>query len=180
MRRSHPLALSLAVGLAALLSVPLAGHPDVPGQAGARADLKGPAGEDLGTVQFTETPSGVLVHLQLRNVTPGTHAFHLHQTGRCEAPSFESAGGHFNPTNAEHGFKDASGPHAGDLPNVHVPPSGALEIEVLAGDVRLGEGENSLFDADGSAVVLHRGADDYMTDPAGDAGTRIACGVVTQ
>jgi len=180
MRRSHPLAVSLAVAIAALLSVPLVGHPDAPVQARARADLKGPTGEDLGTVQFTGTPSGVLVHLQLRNVAPGAHAFHLHQTGRCDAPSFESAGGHFNPTNAEHGFSNAEGPHAGDLPNVHVPANGELEIEVLAGDVRLGEGENSLFDADGSAVVLHRGADDYMTDPAGDAGTRIACGVVTQ
>ena len=143
----------------------------------AVAELKSPEGDRIGRAELRDTPSGVLVRLALENAPTGVHAFHLHETGRCDAPSFESAGGHFNPSTAEHGFENAKGPHAGDLPNVHIPASGTLEIEVLAHAAL--RGTAGLLDGDGSAIVLHGGADDYSTDPAGGAGPRVACGVLT-
>ena len=107
----------------------------------------------------------------------GEHAFHIHAVGKCEPP-FTTAGGHFNPAQHKHGFMSGEG-HAGDMPNLHVPEGGALSIEVLNRDVTLAKGKpNSVFDADGSAIVIHAKADDYKSDPAGNAGDRIACGVV--
>ncbi len=145
---------------------------------GATASLKGPDGADHGTVTFTQTPAGVLIAAELTGLPPGVHGFHLHETGACE-PDFGAAGGHYNPTDAEHGFMAAGGPHAGDMPNIHVPDSGDLTIEVLNAHVTLEEGAvGTLFDEDGTAVVVHAGADDYESQPAGDAGDRIACGVV--
>jgi Cu-Zn family superoxide dismutase len=114
----------------------------------------------------------------LTGVPPGVHAFHIHAAGSCEPP-FKSAKGHFNPFAKGHGFLNPKGKHAGDLPNVHASHSGQLDFEALADQVTLEEGpENSLFDADGSAIVIHQGPDDYVTDPAGAAGPRIACGVI--
>jgi Cu-Zn family superoxide dismutase len=101
-------------------------------------------------------------------------------TGKCEAPMFTTAGGHFAPGGTKHGLMAAEGPHAGDLPNIYVPADGKLSLEVLESDVTLSPGPRSLLDADGSAIVLHATADDYMTDPAGNAGGRIACGVVAK
>jgi Cu-Zn family superoxide dismutase len=126
-----------------------------------------------------ETPGGVLISVDLRGVPPGVHAFHVHATGKCDPPGFQSAGGHFAPGGTHHGLAAQEMPHAGDLPNVHVPDSGSLSFEVLA-PVTLGPGDRSLFDADGAAVVLHATADDYASDPAGNAGARIACGIVTR
>jgi superoxide dismutase, Cu-Zn family len=98
--------------------------------------------------------------------------------GACDPPGFQSAGGHFNPLGWEHGFLNPRGPHAGDLPNIHVPAGGRLELEVLAPGLTLGPGPTTLFDADGSALVIHEGVDDYRTDPTGNAGDRIACAVI--
>jgi Cu-Zn family superoxide dismutase len=148
------------------------------GSTDARAELKDAAGRAVGDVRFTDTPNGLLVHATLSDVAAGTHALHIHTTGRCDAPSFESAGGHFNPTNRQHGFLDAKGPHAGDLPNVHVAGS-PLRVDLFVPDVRLRTGPAMLLDADGAAVVIHAGADDYRSEPAGDAGRRVACGVVS-
>jgi Cu-Zn family superoxide dismutase len=132
---------------------------------------------EVGTVDLKETPNGVLMTVELDGLPEGTHAFHIHETGKCEPP-FKSAGGHFNPTGAHHGILSAKGKHAGDLPNIHVT-GGSLTLEVLAAEVTLAEGkDNSLFDDDGSAIVIHEGADDYISNPAGDAGSRIACGVI--
>jgi Cu-Zn family superoxide dismutase len=131
-------------------------------------------------VQLIDTPNGVLLAARLTRAPAGVHGFHLHETGKCDAPSFESAGGHFNPTKGDHGFYAANGPHAGDLPNLHVPADGRLELEVLAAGVSLAAGANNLLDTDGAALVLHAGADDYKTDPAGDAGDRVACGVIVR
>lgn len=142
----------------------------------ASATLKTPGGKTIGQASLRETPHGVLVHLKMAEAPDGTRAVHLHTTGRCEGPAFESAGGHFNPKKATHGFASASGPHVGDLPNLHIPDDGTLEVEFLARDATLGA--DGLADADGSAIVLHAGTDDYMTDPAGNAGDRIACGVI--
>jgi Cu-Zn family superoxide dismutase len=140
--------------------------------------LRSAAGESVGDVSVRETATGVLMTIRLRGVAAGVHGLHVHEVGRCEPPSFESAGAHFNPTDAPHGFHQAKGPHLGDLPNVHVEQGGGLEVEVFAKGMTLKPGETSLMDKDGSAIVVHAGADDYTSDPAGESGDRIACGVI--
>jgi len=144
----------------------------------ASAVLKDASGKEVGAATFTVTPSGVLISLDLTAVPPGEHGFHVHTTGKCEPPDFKSAGPHFNPDQTKHGFMTPEGPHAGDLPNLHVPADGKLQVEVLEPNVTL-SGEAPLLDADGSALVIHAGADDYKSDPAGNSGNRIACGVIT-
>jgi len=144
----------------------------------ASAVLKDASGKEVGAATFTVTPSGVLISLDLTAVPPGEHGFHVHTTGKCQPPDFKSAGPHFNPDQTKHGFMTPEGPHAGDLPNLHVPADGKLQVEVLEPNVTL-SGEAPLLDADGSALVIHAGADDYKTDPAGNSGDRIACGVIT-
>jgi Cu-Zn family superoxide dismutase len=144
----------------------------------ASAVLKDASGKEVGAATLTVTPSGVLISLDLTAVPPGEHGFHVHTTGKCEPPDFKSAGPHFNPDQTKHGFMTPEGPHAGDLPNLHVPADGKLQVEVLEPNVTL-SGEAPLLDADGSALVIHAGADDYKTDPAGNSGDRIACGVIT-
>jgi superoxide dismutase, Cu-Zn family len=145
----------------------------------AKATLKDAAGQTVGEATLTDTPHGVLLHVELTKAAPGIHAFHIHQTGKCEAP-FTSAGGHFNPASKQHGVENAMGMHAGDMPNIDVPASGALTFDVFDHDVTLKPGANSLLDADGSAIVIHAGADDYKSDPAGNAGARAICGIVTK
>lgn len=145
----------------------------VTAQSTARAELKDAAGATVGEATLTDTPHGVLLAVSLTNVPEGEHAFHIHETGQCEPP-FTTAGGHMNPAGRQHGIENAEGMHQGDLPNVHVPAGGALEFQTLAAGVSL----DSLFDADGAALVVHEGPDDYVSDPSGDAGGRIACGVV--
>jgi superoxide dismutase, Cu-Zn family len=146
----------------------------------ANAVLMDPEGKEIGNVALSELAQGVRIFVQAANVPPGVHAFHIHETGQCEAPDFESAGGHYNPTDHQHGWNNPEGPHAGDAPNVHVADDGVLAIEYFTDAVTLGEGDTTLFDDDGSAIVLHEGADDYQTDPTGDAGPRIACGVIAK
>ena len=144
----------------------------------ATAMMKDAEGKDTGAVELMETPNGVLLTVTLKDMPPGVHAFHIHAVGKCEPP-FTSAEGHFNPEKKKHGFLNEDGHHAGDMPNIHVPDSGALTIEVLNDEITLEKGESeSVFDADGSAIVIHAKGDDYKSDPAGDAGPRIACGVI--
>lgn len=178
-----------AVLLAAPASVPAHGDGRGSGQQNGTADtarretgpvrveLKTAAGAGAGTVTLTETPNGVLVSGELRNIAAGERAMHIHKTGRCDAPSFESAGDHFAPRGHKHGFKVAAGPHAGDLPNVHVRKDGPTRFEVLASELRL-TGEHGLLDEDGAALIVHARPDDYVSQPAGNAGDRIACGVI--
>ena len=146
----------------------------------ATAELRRPDGERAGEVLLRQTPgSGTLLTIDLNGLEPGVYAIHIHETGACEPPTFESAGGHFAPERRSHGFLHADGPHAGDLINLRVPASGEVSTERLATFVTLSDGAaNSLFDADGSAIVVHAGSDDYASQPSGDAGDRLACGVV--
>jgi Cu-Zn family superoxide dismutase len=144
----------------------------------AKATLKNAEGKDVGTAALSQTPAGVLIKLSLKGLPPGERAFHIHGVGKCEPP-FTSAGPHFNPASKKHGLMAADGHHAGDMPNLHVPASGELAVEVLNADVTLEKGKpNSLFGPQGTALVIHAGKDDYKTDPTGDAGGRIACGLI--
>lgn len=146
----------------------------------ARAALLDARGDTIGMVQLTEAGAGgVLLHVRASDLSPGVHAIHIHQTGRCEAPDFSSAGGHYAPQDRAHGLMHPDGMHAGDLVNLFAHDDGTVELERLARNVTLHDGqEHTLFDGDGSAIVIHAGADDYRSQPSGDAGGRVACGVV--
>ena len=142
--------------------------------------LKNNEAKAVGEAKLLQTPQGVLIKLDLSNFAPGTHAFHIHEKGKCDPPAFTSAGGHFSPSDEKHGILNPAGKHAGDLPNIHVPESGTLTLEALATQVNLKDGDQRLFDENGSALVIHTGSDDYRTDPAGAAGERIACAVIAK
>jgi Cu-Zn family superoxide dismutase len=144
----------------------------------AHAEFVNAKGQGVGHATLTQTPQGVRIDVTVFNLPPGMHGFHIHAVGQCEPPAFTSAGPHFNPFGKEHGTKNPKGPHAGDLPNFEVTADGRAQFSVLASEVTLGKGANSLFHPGGTALVIHAGADDYMTDPAGNAGTRVACGVI--
>ncbi|TMN22111.1 superoxide dismutase family protein [Lentibacillus cibarius] len=137
--------------------------------------------EDIGTAVIKSEGNGVRISLHASDLPPGTHGFHIHEGGVCEPTDFKSAGGHFNPTNAKHGFDHPEGPHAGDLQNITVNQNGKVIASVTADMVTLKKGkENSLFKEGGTTLIIHANADDFKSQPAGDAGKRIACGVVSE
>jgi Cu-Zn family superoxide dismutase len=146
-------------------------------QGGAMAMIKDAQGGNVGSAAFTDTPAGLLVVGTITTLPAGVHGIHIHAVGKCDAP-FTTAGGHFNPGMKKHGFKSADGPHTGDMPNFEMPASGIGHFEFIMPGVSL-KGNNAILDADGAAVVIHATADDYMTDPAGNSGARVACGVIT-
>jgi superoxide dismutase, Cu-Zn family len=143
----------------------------------ATAVLKDAKANEVGKPELMAAPSGVLISLNLSAVPAGEHAFNIHAVGKCEPPD-KSAGPHFNPDEKKHGLMNAEGPHAGDMPNLHVPWDGKIQVEVLEPMVTLNK-MAPLLDQDGSALVINAGVDVYLSDPAGNAGDRIACGVVT-
>ena len=145
----------------------------------ATAELKDKDGKAVGMATFRESGRGVTVNLDVKGLTPGLHAVHVHAVGKCEPPAFTSAGGHFNPAQKKHGHKSPEGAHAGDLPNMLVAKDGTGRFEVFTDGMTLKPGATSVFDKDGSALVIHVGVDDYTTDPTGNAGDRAACGVIT-
>jgi superoxide dismutase, Cu-Zn family len=146
----------------------------------ARAELMDRDGNRTGEVTLTQTHHhGVLLRIEAWGLEPGVHAIHIHETGRCDPPGFESAGGHFNPTAAGHGALHPQGMHVGDLLNLHVPADGRVVTERHAPRATLERGAaTSLLDGDGTAIVIHVSADDYISQPTGDAGGRVACGVI--
>jgi superoxide dismutase, Cu-Zn family len=164
------------VALAACRPVAPARFDLLPGT--ASAEFRDTENRVVGNATLRQTTEGVLIRAVFTGLPAGTRSFHIHAVGACEPPGFQSAGGHYNPLAREHGFLNPRGPHAGDLPNLHVPEGGRLEVEVLAPGLTLGPGPTTLFDADGSALVIHEGVDDYRSDPTGNAGDRIACAVI--
>jgi superoxide dismutase, Cu-Zn family len=154
--------------------------PHAIAQERARADIKNAQGNNVGTASLRETKDGLLIMVNVKGLPEGLHAVHIHAVGKCESPAFASAGGHFNPLNKKHGLKNPDGPHAGDLPDMYVNKDGVGRYEALMESMTLGPSETSIFDSDGSAIVIHATADDNMTDPAGNSGDRIACGVITK
>lgn len=158
--------------------LPQVNRPDAPQQVTATTVMKDAKGKPLGTVAFAETPNGVLVQARLENVPPGQHGFHVHEAGKCDPPDFKTAGGHFNPGGKAHGYLNPKGPHAGDLPVLFVGEDGKGAIDVLAPGLSLRPGANSLLPSGSRSLVLHDGIDDYVSDPAGNSGGRIACGII--
>ncbi len=156
---------ALALSACAAVDVPVEAPP-VP--------LINANGQQIGTVTASQTSGGVTIAISASGLPHGLHGVHVHAVGRCDAPKFESAGSHWNPSERHHGLSNPQGPHAGDLPNITVSSSGVAMQTLVLSHASFTE----LADADGSALVIHAGPDDYMTDPSGNSGGRIACAVV--
>ena len=170
MKRTHLLALTLSLLVFAL-----------PGFAKTKVELKDANGKSIGTAVLVPLKDkGVSVILDLHDLAPGDHGIHFHQNAKCDGPDFKSAGGHFNPETKKHGFDSPDGHHAGDMKNITVDAQGKAHLKFDATDVTLGDDSHSLFSNGGTAIVIHAKTDDYKTDPSGNSGDRIACGVITK
>ena len=164
-------AVTLSAGLACVAAA----------QQPTKVEMKDGTGKSLGTATLTQGSNGVNIALDLKGLAPGEHALHVHMTAKCEGPAFTTAGGHFNPANKKHGMKNPEGPHAGDMNNFTVGADGSVKATVTAPGVTLRDGQpNSVFANGGTALVIHGKGDDMMTDPAGNAGDRIACGTISK
>jgi len=167
----------LALAAALLANVTLTPQAFAAGAKGS-SDLKTLDGTDAGSIKMIETTAGVLLKIKLKALPPGVHGLQIHSIGKCEG-DFSSAGAIYNPLGARHGYLNDEGPMVGDLPNIYVGASGEAEVDILSPFVTLSkEAEETIFDADGTAFVVYEKADDYLTDPEGNAGSRIACGAI--
>ena len=147
-------------------------------QSAAHADIVDAQGKKIGTAAFRASNNGVRIDVNVSGLPPGTRGIHIHSVGKCEGPAFTTAGPHLNPTSKKHGKDNPEGPHAGDLLNLEVNADGVGKASLLDQNVTLGQGQSSLFHEGGTSLVIHADADDYKTDPAGNSGARIACGII--
>jgi Cu-Zn family superoxide dismutase len=152
--------------------------PTTPGA--ATADIKNAGGQSIGTATLTEASGAVRIVVDVKGLPPGAKGVHIHEVGKCDPPQFNAAGAHFNPTSKQHGLMNPQGPHAGDLPNITIAADGRGRLESTTDRITLGAGPTSIFDADGSAIVIHAAPDDFVTDPTGNSGGRSACGVIVK
>jgi len=148
----------------------------------AHADIVNAQGATIGHARFSTVSNGVKVSVTVSDLPPGEHGIHIHNVGKCDGPAFTTAGGHFNPTGAHHGIHNAQDPHPhlGDLPNLVVSGKGTGKLTFVATGATISAGPNSLFHDGGTSLVIHAKADDLMSDPSGNSGDRIACGVIVQ
>ncbi len=165
--------------LCVLLAIALCSRAQAQGGGRALVELRDATGAVVGTLTLTQEDAGVRLTGNFSNLPVGDHGIHVHAVGSC-APDFAAAGPHFNPASKQHGTQNPNGPHAGDLPNLTVSADGTGTYDQVDAMISLAAGSSSVFDADGSAVVVHAAPDDYMTDPSGNSGARIACGAVVQ
>jgi len=165
-------------GLVVVLAMLGLGLPAIAHAQSARAQLKDAQANVVGTATLSELPGGVRVTLRVNGLKPGEHGFHIHAVGKCESPDFTSAGAHFNPHGKQHGLANPDGPHAGDFPNLTVGADGTGSLDTIDSLVTLKEGLNSLVRPGGTSLIIHAGPDDEKTDPAGNSGARVACGVI--
>lgn len=167
-----------AVAMAAMLGCKPQVQTGSPMPSG-RATVRSTTGTVLGTLAFAPSATGTHITGTLSGLPTGVHGIHLHAVGRCDAADFTTAGGHYNPANMHHGIENPAGPHAGDLPNITVDASGSVNVDLTDPRVTLDTSPTGgLFDADGTAIVVHAAADDQKSDPSGNSGARIACGVI--
>ncbi len=164
--------ISLAMAVSACV------HQPNTDKAVARASLINAQGQDSGTVTIIGTPGRLAMRIGAKGVPAGAHGIHLHQVGKCDAPAFDSAGPHWNPAGRKHGLENSNGPHAGDFPNVEADSAGNILTSIPLEPLELTGGSQALLDADGASVVIHAKADDNMSDPSGNSGPRILCGIV--
>ncbi len=177
--RRHPISLS-GVVLLSLMAAGCSPEAESPGEVSgnvARAALVGADQAEHGEVIVAQGENGLLVNIMAKGMAPGPHGVHIHETGKCEGPDFKSAGGHWNPGAKQHGFDNPQGAHAGDFFNLDIGADGTGALEATISGAKLRDGDNALLDADGAAFVVHEGPDDLKTDPSGESGGRLACGV---
>ena len=170
--------VALLLALLVLLALSSGAYARNASMSNASAILKNVNGTEVGSAQFTENGNGpVHINVHVKGISPGEHGIHIHEAGNC-SPPFASAGGHYNPLGKHHGLKNPNGPHAGDLPNLVVNKNGEGYLNTTTDRITLTPGPTTLFTKNGTSLVIHAGPDDQMTDPAGNSGDRIACGVI--